>query len=271
MSTRLLSTRLGALVIAIVLAAAAALVVLIYVHNYKSNIDSKGAQVKILVATQTVPQFTPGNQIVDGKMYRIDTVSAGSLADGAISDPNQLKGLVARADIFPGAQLTTNQFQRSDTTSPAVKLQADQRAMAFPVDNASGMIGQVQAGDHVDVLTTCDVLPVSSTGLSLPGASTITVTKVVSANVLVLRAPDDPNVGGAKLSSTNSNPVLTLAVAAAAVSQLTFAQEKCKLFFALRPPGTASELSANPITLGNVLRGNNSAVGPIAKLVRSFG
>jgi Flp pilus assembly protein CpaB len=270
-STRLLSTRFGALVIAIALAAAAALVVLVYVHSYKSNIQSQGAQVKILVATQTVPQFTPGNQIVDGKMYRIDTVSAGSLVDGAISDPAQLKGLVARSDIFPGAQLTTNQFQRSDTTSAAVKLQADQRGMAFPVDNSTGMIGQIQAGDHVDALTTCDVLPVGANGLSLPGAVAIPVTKVVASDVLVVTAPNDPNVGGTKLSSQNSNPVLTLAVSAASVAQLAFAQEKCKLIFALRPPGSTSELPTTPTTVGNVLRGDNAAAGPVARLVRSFG
>jgi Flp pilus assembly protein CpaB len=270
-STRLLSTRFGALVIAIALAAAAALVVLVYVHSYKSNIESQGAQVKILVATQTVPQFTPGNQIVDGKMYRVDTVSAGSLADGAISDPAQLKGLVARNDIYPGAQLTTNQFQKSDTTSIAVKLQPDQRAMAFPVDNATGMIGQVQAGDHVDVLDTCDVIPVASNGLSLPGAVAIPVTSVIATNVLVLRAPDDPNVSGAKLSSTNSDPVLTLALSNEVVSRTAFAGSKCKLFFALRPPGSASELPKAPITVGNLLRGTNNSSGPVARLIRSFG
>jgi pilus assembly protein CpaB len=259
------------MVIAIVLAIAAALVVLVYVHSYKSSIDSQGAQVEILVATQTVPQFTPGNQIVDGKMYRIDTVSRGSLADGAISNPNQLKGLVARNDIYPGAQLTTNQFQKSDTTSIAVKLQPDQRGLAFPVDEATGMIGQVQAGDHVDVLTTCDVLPVAPTGLSLPGAVAIPVTKVVATDVLVLRAPDDPNVSGSKLSSSNSNPVLTLALGTNVATQVTFAQTKCKLYFALRPPGTAAPLPTNSITVGNVLRGNSGASGPVAKLIRSLG
>jgi Flp pilus assembly protein CpaB len=75
-------------------------------------------------------------------MFREDKVSAGAVADGAITDADQLKGMVARNDVYPG-ELTTNQFQRSDTTNVAVKLGPDQRAIAFPVDPASGLIGQL--------------------------------------------------------------------------------------------------------------------------------
>ena len=113
-----------------------------------------------------------------------------ALADGAITNPDQLKGLVARNDVYPGEQLTTNQFQKSDTTSVAVKLQPDQRAIEFPVDPASGLIGQLQSGDHVDVVATFDVLPVGQNGLPLTGAQSIPLTRTIVSNALVLTAPE---------------------------------------------------------------------------------
>ena len=122
-------------------------------------------------------------------MFREDKVSADAVADGAITDADQLKGMVARNDVYPGEQLTTNQFQRSDTTNVAVKLQPDQRAIAFPVDPASGLIGQLQSGDHVDVVATFDVLPVGKNGVPLTGAQAIPLTRTIVSNALVLTAP----------------------------------------------------------------------------------
>ena len=100
----------------------------------------------MLVANQAIPEFTPGNQVVDGNMYRRSTVPKSSLVDGAVTDPDQLKGLVARNDVYPGEQLTMNQFSESDTTSVAVKLKPDQRAVAFPVEPAQGMVGRAAGG-----------------------------------------------------------------------------------------------------------------------------
>ena len=155
--TRLLSTRFGALAVAALLAVAAVGIVLVYAHKYRSSVDSANGEVTVLVANRAITQYTPGSQVVDGSMFSTRQVPADAAVDGAVSNPDQLKGLVARSDIYPGEQLTTNQFVKSNTTSPTVKLTPSQRAVAFPVDAASGLVGQVQAGDRVDVVATFDV------------------------------------------------------------------------------------------------------------------
>src|SRR6476660_5274444 len=155
--TRLLSTRFGALAVAALLAVAAVGIVLVYAHKYRSSVDNANGEVTVLVANRAIPQYTPGSQVVDGSMFSTRKVPADAAVDGAVSNPDQLKGLVARSDIYPGEQLTTNQFVKSNTTSPTVKLTPNQRAVAFPVDAASGLDGQVQAGDRVDVVATFDV------------------------------------------------------------------------------------------------------------------
>jgi pilus assembly protein CpaB len=259
MMTRVFTSRIGAFGMAIVLAVAAGALVLVYLANHDSSLQSSSGKVTVLVATRTIPQFTPGNQVVDGQMFRESSVSRDALADGAITDADQLKGLVARNDVYPGEQLTTNQFQRSDTTNVAVKLKADQRAVGFPVDPASGLIGQLQAGDHVDVIATFDVLPIGKNGLPLTGGQAIPLTRTIVSDALVLTAPQ-PSSGGANGGGDSAHgPSLTLAIGTDDVNRVMFAQQKGAVWFVLRPPGSSQDVGTDVVDVDAVLRGVNSA------------
>ena len=261
MITRVFSTRLGALGAAGLLAIAAVLVVLVYANNYRGNVDKQQGEVTVLVATRQITQFTPANQIVDGNMYRETTIPGDALVDGAITNTDQLKGQVARNDIYPGEQLSTNQFQTSTTTSIAVKLQPDQRAVSFPVDSASGLVGQIQTGDRVDVVATFDVVPVGANGLPANGSQPIALTKTIVADALVLSAPSaDSASRGSRQAS-----VLTLAIESDQVSSVLFAQEKGSIWFTLRPAGAASDSSKHIVDVAAVLRGTPSASGPVLR------
>jgi pilus assembly protein CpaB len=266
MMTRVFTSRFGAAGAAIVLALAAAALVVVYMQNHDTGLKSSNGDVTVLVATRTIPEFTPANQVIDGKMFREDKVSAAAVADGAITDPDDLKGLVARNDVYPGEQLTTNQFQRSDTTSVAVKLQADQRAIAFPVDPASGMIGQLQSGDHVDVVATFDVLPVGKNGVPLTGAQAIPLTRTIVSDALVLTAPQASSTTSGGHGDSAHGPSLTLAIGTDQVNSILFAQQKGSIWFALRPPGSAKDVGDKIVDVDAVLRGVAEARTPVLRL-----
>ncbi|MGN6378953.1 MAG: Flp pilus assembly protein CpaB [Gaiellales bacterium] len=260
MITRVLSTRSGALAMATMLALISAGAVLLYATKYRSGVDSSSGGVKVLVATQTIPQFTPGSQVAQGHMYRLQEVSTSAMVDGAITNPDTLNGLVARNDVYPGEQLTTNQFQRSTTTSVAVKLKPNQRAISFPVDQASGLIGEVQAGDHMDVMATFDVIPVGRNGLPISGAQAIALTKTLVSDALVLQAPT------AAKSGSSGDATLTLAINVNDATRVVFAEDKGDTWFVLRPPGTAANVTSRVMDVGGVLNGANGATGPVLKL-----
>ena len=268
MMTRVLTSRLGAFGMAGVLAVAAAALVLVYLANHDSSLKSSSGKVTVLVATRTIPQFTPGNQVVDGRMFRESSVSRDALADGAITDPDALKGLVARNDVYPGEQLTTNQFQRSDTTNVAVKLKADQRAIGFPVDPASGLIGQLQAGDHVDVVATFDVVPIGKNGIPLIGSQTIPLTRTIVSNALVLTAPEPSSTGRPTNGGDSAHgPSLTLAIGTDDVNRIMFPQQKGAVWFVLRPPGSAQDVAPKIVDVDAVLRGVDSARPSLLRFV----
>src|SRR3954452_2027725 len=246
--TRVFNSRIGTLGLAALLAVAAAAIVLVYGSRSSDNGGGTG-QVTVLVANQEIADFTPGNQIADGQMFRSEKFDRDLVADGAVSDPDQLKGLVARDTIYPGEQLTANQFQKSDTTSVAVKLDRDQRAVAFPVDEAQGMVDELQVGDHVDVVGTFDVIPVGPTGLPVAGAQQIQVTRTIAQDVLVLQVPDTSS------SARSKDKVLTLAIPVDRVQHVIFAQERAEVYFVLRPPGSSKEIPAVIDDVASVLRG----------------
>jgi len=259
---RVLSSRLGALGLAAVLALVAVGLVLVYANNNKDSGSSSSSDVTVLVATQQIPQFTPGDQIVEGKFFREASVPSDALVDGAVSDASDLKGMVARSDIYPGEQLSVNQFQKSETSSVAVNLQPDQRAISFPVEAGSGLVDEVQRGDRVDVVGTFDVLPVGANGLPLTGAQPIPMTRTVVSNALVLQAPATSD----STTETRRNPVLTLAIDNADVQPVLFAQEKAAIWFVLRPAGQSADIKPDVTDVGAVLRGTSSARGPVLRI-----
>ena len=263
MMNRLFSTRLGALAVASLLALAAIVLVLFYANSYKDGGNSSSGGVTVLVATQTITQFTPGDQIVEGKFFRESSVPQSAVVDGAVSSSDQLKGLVARSDIYPGEQLSLNQFQKSQTTSVAVNLSPGQRAVSFPVEAGSGLVDQVQRGDRVDVVGTFDVVPVGANGLPITGAQPIPMTRTVVSNALVLEPPasTDP-------SNTNgpNDPVMTLAINNDDVQSVLFAQEKGSIWFVLRPAGQSADIPPSVTDVDAVLRGVSSARGPVLRL-----
>jgi len=252
---RVMTTRTGALTLAIILAAAAALLVVVYVKGYQSDVNGRNDEVTVLVANQTIPQLTPGNQVVEADMYRESTVPKTSLVDGAVTNPDQLKGLVARNDVYPGEQLTTNQFVKSDTNSVAVNLKPNQRAIDFPATPGAGLVGRLQVGDHVDVVASFEVVPIDpATGLPRQGGQSIPVTKTIAKDALVLSVPatgDSTSVSDAKDS------VLTLAINVDDVQHVVFAQEKGDVYFVLRPPGSSDDVRPVIDDVRSVLRGTN--------------
>jgi pilus assembly protein CpaB len=251
---RVLSTRTGALALAIILAAAAALLVVVYVKGYQSDVNGRSNEVSVLVANQTIPQLTPGNQVVEAMMYRESTVPKSSLVDGAVTDRDQLKGLVARNDVYPGEQLTTNQFVKSDTNSVSVNLKPNQRAIDFPAEPGQGLVGRLQVGDHVDVVASFEVVPIDpSTGLPRQGGQSIPVTKTIAKDALVLSVPATSDTS----STQAKDPVLTLAIHVDDVQHVVFAQEKGDIYFVLRPPGSSDDVKPVIDDVRSVLRGTN--------------
>jgi Flp pilus assembly protein CpaB len=182
-------------------------------------------------------------------LYEQTTVPRDELAEGAIADPTALKGRVAVEAIYPGEQLTTAVFSASPTDSIGHKLTENQRAIAVPVDSAHGLVGNIQAGDHVDV--------VGSYLVDRNGVR-VAVVRTILQDVLVLDAPEE--AAGAAVGPANSTSRVTLRMTDEQAADVAFTADNGKVWVTLRPTAGAQQYTPDNVTIETILLGTKPLI-----------
>jgi Flp pilus assembly protein CpaB len=240
---RLAGTRRGAAIIAAAAAALAGIVLLAFISQYKDRVQGGTVERAALVANRLIPKGTSGAVVVGDGLFKPATVQEDNLESGALSSAAALDGKVATHDIYPGQQITAADFA-SDADPLRGQLRGDQRAIAVPLDSAHGMIGEVRAGDAVDVLAGFNSAN-SNSGRGRPQLRTLI------QDVRVLKAPD----AGTKPTSGNDTNDLTVRVTTDQAAQLAFAADNGKVWFVLRPPVGGKSERPSSVTLDSLLAG----------------
>ncbi len=259
---KLLSTRGGTFALASVAALLSAGALLTYLSRYRASVESSSEPMPVLVAKSLIEKGTPGNVVGSEELFQMATVPKDEVKDGAIADPAALRGRVAADDVYPGQQLTVGDFGVTATDAVGTRLADDQRAIAVPLDAAHGMIGNLEAGDHVDVLAGFNVRRIDSRGVPVDQGEARPLLRVIMEDVVVLEAPTDesPAAGGAKTSA------VTLRVDDRQAAELAFAADNGKVWIVLRPRTGGQPSTRDLVSLESLLLG----VKPVSVL-RAFG
>ncbi|HUP33480.1 MAG TPA: Flp pilus assembly protein CpaB [Gaiellaceae bacterium] len=256
---KLISTRRGSLYIAALTALLAGVVILVYLNQYRENLRAGTAPVTVLVARTTIPKGTPGNVVASKAMFTATTIRESQLREGAISDPASLRGRVATAEIYEGAQLTTAEFS-TEATSLASTLTESERIVTVPLDAAHGLVGQVEEGDRVDVYAGFNVIPLSPAGRPSSGGQARPVLRLIMSDIPIVTVGES----GAGVGSRATN--VSLLVDDEQAAQLAFAADNGKIWLSLRPSVGATESTPGIVTVETLLLG----VPPVVA-VRSLG
>lgn len=227
----LFSTRRRSLVAGAVAAGLAVIVLVVYLHNYRSSVNSAVATGPVLVAKNLIPKGTSGDRIATTAQYQVAQLPKSEFKTGAITDPGILAGRVALTDIYPRQQLTAAEFSPTVVDTLGQHITGTERAIAVSLDAVHGLAGQIADGDHIDIYI----------GLNRIGGDP--VIKLLMADVDVLRAP----VGGAG--------VFTLKASTKQAAVLAWAMDNGKLWFVLRPPSGARTAIPGYITMRTLLLG----------------
>jgi Flp pilus assembly protein CpaB len=237
---RLFKTRGGAVLIGGVAAVLAAVLLIVYLHSYRSSVDAGTRPMTVLVAKSLIPRGTSGSIIAQQRLYQVTTVPKDQLKLLAISDPAALTDRITLADVYPGQQLTSNDFSIEAVNSIPNIITGKARAIAIPVAGAHAVAEQVSAGDHVDVYLGVNA---QSGGVSGP------IIKLLASNVLVLMSP----------SSGGGNAVLRVTTATAA--KFAFAADNGVLWLVLRPQVGAKPTPPSLVNAQTLLAGAPSVGG----------
>jgi Flp pilus assembly protein CpaB len=176
------------IVIAVVLAGVAALLVGLYVSNYQRHVQRGEEHVTVWVATRDIPAGTTGADALSHGMISKTEVVHRAVVPGAISNTEQISGLVATQQIFDGEQITLRRFSQDATLGIQGELKGTQRAYQVQGDPNQLLAGTLRKGDHVDLVAT---FWYSFVGRGEGGGSVpkFGATRTVLRDLLVLRPP----------------------------------------------------------------------------------
>lgn len=238
---KMFKNRSGAVIAGVIVAVLAVILLLLYLRSYRSSVNSGKQPERVLVATKNIAPGTSGTLIAQQGLYTVATVQKNQLELNAITDPSALAGRVAAAAIFPGQQLTQNDFSTEAPQSLPYQLTGRQRAIAINVSANHGLVGQVAAGDTVDVYIGASGQGGSSkAGKALPSGQLV---KLLQPDVYVLVAPGSGS--GAAILRVNTQDA----------AKFAFASDNTAVWLVLRPAVGASRTPPSTATLATLLAG----------------
>lgn len=244
-------------VVAVVLGLLAAVLVTVYVTNYRKHVQQGAQNVDVLVAATDIPSGTSGSTIVAGHMLKTLTVPRTALTPGAISSTDQIARLVSTDQIMAGEQISTRRFGDAAELGVRAQLKGTLRAVQIAANPNQVLAGTLRAGDHVDL--------VGNIKTESSGGSSAHYARVVLRDLLVLRPPAP--VDSTKLASQSELSVM-LAVRDSQSSKLMYVVKNADPNYAsdggwyleLRPVGNATDSPNNVDSFWTViLDGLNAA------------
>jgi pilus assembly protein CpaB len=231
----LFTTRRGSLLVGAAAAVLAGIILLAYLHSYRNSVNSASAPVSVLVAKNLIQKGTPGDIIGTSSQFQVASVPKGQLQVGALTDPAALSGRVAVTDIYPGQQLTAGYFAFAPPGTLQTKISGSDRAISVQIDAEHGMVGQIAAGDHIDIFV----------GVNRIGPSgSQPIIKLLMADVTVLRAPIGAGSGLYTLRATGRQAAV-----------LAYAADNGHLWFVLRPASGAKTVIPGFVSAQSLLLG----------------
>jgi Flp pilus assembly protein CpaB len=242
---QLLSTRRGIITVAAIAAVLGGAILVLFLSAYRDSLTGSDGTKKVLVARALIERGSPSDAIASDNMYEVTSVDKADIDDGALTDPDSLKGKITSATIYPGEQITNGDF-RGQTDSLGDQIRGRERAISLPFTKYGGLVGDLKAGDHVDILGLFRIDPEGS-GRDRP------VARILMQDALVLKAPSGDEVSGATGSQKQAIAVRGTDEEA---TELAFTGEFGILWLALRPKAGAKEISRpSPIAVNNVVFG----------------
>ncbi len=225
----MLTYRVRNIGIAAALALLAAMFTFFYVSNYKNHVQQGQELVDVYVASHDIPAGTSGTDVAGSLTHK--RVERTAVVPGAISDPSQVKKLVATQAIFSGEQVSTKRFQPLTEQGIRGQLRGNLRAIVVPGDANQLLLGTLQDGDRIDMVASW----------TYPDGAQLHVSRTILRDIKVLRAPTESKVTSHLGESANSPYSAILAVSDTQSRKLFWMMKNGDWSFELRPVVKATD------------------------------
>ena len=217
------------IVIALVLAAVAAFLVIMYTGNVQKQATDSQKSTSVLVAVKPIVAGTKVADAIAAHDFAVHQVVQRDVIAGAFGSTNQLNAsLTVGSDITEGAQITGSMFRSGSSNPIAVSISGTTRAIQLAADKNSVLGGTLAAGDQIDLVGTY--------GNTFRDGGA----RIIARNVTVL-STSTSGVAQTNLQTTNDQPGVILAVPDDVVAKINYTTKFGELWFVLRPTHGASD------------------------------
>ena len=223
--------RIRNIVVAVGLALVAALLTTFYVANYKRHVQQSESTVTVYVAKKDIPQGTPGAELIKSGWITTAQAAQRSVVPGAISDPDQIRTLITRQDVYAGEQVSLRRFAGRAEQGVRAQLHGTLRALSIPGTPDALLAGTLRDGDHVDVLA----------NLKTGECPLCFAVRNVARDVLVLHASASPGTVSATKTTQGTSVLLAVHDNREAQKIWYAVENSAGWSLALRPVANASD------------------------------
>jgi pilus assembly protein CpaB len=224
------------IIIALVSGALAAAFAFLLISAKESRLEAEVKPVKVMVAAKYIPALS----VIDREAVEFGEVPAKYLSGANAVDFNEIKNKVTLVPFLKGEAILLNKIAQKEAELNTA-IPAGMRAISVAVDEESGVGYMVKPGDYVDVLLTFDM-----TG----GKSGYNATATILQAARVISA--GRNSSGAY--AEDGYRTLTLALTPQEAETITFAREKGKLSFSLRPIGDRGREKIRTVVFSDLMK-----------------
>ena len=231
------------IVIALVLAAVAAGLVILYTGNVQKQAHDSQQNVTVVVAKSAIPAGSPVKDLVGTSAFETRQVVQRDVVPGAYTNVNALPdGLATAGPITAGSQITPSMFTEGTSAPITSQISGTMRAVQVAYNPNRVLDGTLHAGDHVDIVVAFEV----QSSLNNSPYTQQDASRVLMTNVQVLSTKadgvasaaltaDSDTTGGNGSDDGTQGAAIILAIPQDQIAAFNLAREFGKLWYVVRP------------------------------------
>jgi len=255
--------------LALLLAIGATAAVFLYVNGVREDAKTGGDLVAVVVATQDIQANAELNPLIDAGAFTTANVPPETLAEGAITDVNDLRDQTTTFPILANEPIPLSRISSGEgVTGGSLGITSGHVGTSVRVDGPPGVGGHVTRGDSIVVYATFSGVKVFKSFKDLVNEATnanpnaiapaqtqtalpaLTVTLIPTVKVLDVENPTESTDG----KTSEGQVTLTLDLLPEDSANLVYAAEQGSLWFGLLPPGEEGvQLPAAALPIDKVL------------------
>ena len=257
--------------IAVVLAVAAAAAVVLYTQGIKEDQFGRNGATTVIVSGQDIPANTQLQPLIDqGGVFSEVQVPESALVANAVMSTTELENQTTTQQIYANEQIPISRLSSSPEQPNRLGITEGHLAVSVEIDAPQGGLGNIVAGDNVQVFATYQgvtLIPVplkqyitSSSSVTAPQKQLPPITLTLIPTVRVLKIQNPPV--DVETGRTDSSRIqVTLDLLPEDAQNLVFAQENARVWLGLLPPKEEGLTNLRPSTvpLDKILEGAKKA------------